>query len=102
MNSKKSSVNLITPASSVELAHGPTWDQHFLESSKSFPCSNHYLLLLIPFALAGLLLVIFLKSYNLTLSEGTINELDFYANIVQFNRAIVLKKGKHIDSTRLD
>jgi len=59
-----------------------------LGSSKCLPCSNVNLLLLIPFALAGLLLVVFLIACNLTVSEGTINGLIFYANIVQINSQI--------------
>ena len=59
-----------------------------LGSSKCLSCSNLYLLLLIPFALAGLLLVIFLTVCDLTVSEGTINGLIFYANIVHANRTI--------------
>ena len=50
--------------------------------------SNLYLLLLIVFALAGLLLIIFLITLNLTVSEGTINGIIFYANIVHINRSI--------------
>ena len=77
---------------------GPHGISIFLGSSKCFPCSNHYLLLLpvIQFELAGLLLVIFLTSCNLTVSKKIINGLDIYANNVQFNHAIALK-GKHID-----
>ena len=63
-----------------------------LGSSMCLPCSNLYLLLLIPFALAGLLLVFFLTACNLTVSEGTINGLIFYANIVQFHDAIFFRK----------
>jgi len=59
-----------------------------LGDSKCLSCSNFYLLLLIPFALAGLLLVIFLIACNLSVSEGTINGLIFYANIVQVNKTI--------------
>ena len=66
-----------------------------LGSSKCLSCSNLYLLLLIPFALAGLLLVIFLIVCNLTVSEGTINGLIFYANMVQLNKAIIFQ-GKYI------
>ncbi len=46
-------------------------------------CSNIYLLLLIPFALAGVVLVVLLLKCNLIVSTGTINGLIFYANIVQ-------------------
>ena len=52
-------------------------------------CSNSYLLLLIPFALAGFALVFFIRILNLTVSQGTINGLIFYANIVGNIRAIL-------------
>ena len=51
-------------------------------------CSNKYLSLLIPFALAGFALVFFIKILNLTVSQGTINGLIFYSNIVAANRSI--------------
>ena len=53
-------------------------------SNKCKECnSNVYILLLIPFALAGVILVAFLLILNLTVSVGTINGLIFYANIVK-------------------
>ena len=51
-------------------------------------CSNKYVLLLIAFMLAGFALVFFIKILNLTVSQGTINGLIFYANIVAANRSI--------------
>ena len=51
-------------------------------------CSNNYLSLLIPFALAGFALVFFIKILNLTVSQGTLNGLVFYANIVAANQTI--------------
>ena len=51
-------------------------------------CSNKYLSLLTPFAVAGFALVFFIKILNLTVSQGTINGLIFYANIVAANRSI--------------
>ena len=52
-------------------------------SSRCIKCSsNSYLALFIVFAAAGLLLVIFIFSLNLTISQGLINGLVFYANIV--------------------
>ena len=60
-----------------------------LGSPQCLDCSNNYhLALLIPFALAGLALVFFIKVLNLTVAEGTINGLIFYANIIQSNQAI--------------
>lgn len=46
-------------------------------------CSNVWLLLIFPFALAGLLLVAIIHYLNLTVTVGTINGLIFYANIIQ-------------------
>ena len=62
-------------------------EEHFsvvLGSNKCKECnSNVYILLLVPFALAGIILVVFLLILNLTVSVGTINGLIFYANIVK-------------------
>ena len=51
-------------------------------------CSNTYLTLLIPFGVAGLALVLLLIVCNLTVTEGTLNGLIFYANIIWVNKAI--------------
>ena len=56
-------------------------------TSKCLECTNIHLALLLPFALAGLMLVLFLIICNLTVSMGTINGLIFYANIVHVNHA---------------
>lgn len=61
-----------------------------LGSFHCLKCSNDYLSLLIPFALAGVLLVIFLLALDLTVAKGTINGLILYANIVQANKAVFL------------
>ena len=62
-------------------------EEHFsvvLGSNKCKECnSNVYILLIIPFGLAGIILVVFLLILNLTVSVGTINGLIFYANIVK-------------------
>ena len=62
-----------------------------LGGSQCIPnCSSDCLLLLIPFALAGIALVFFIKLLNFTVSQGTINGVIFYANIVAANRSIFL------------
>ena len=61
-----------------------------LGSSKCIQCSNLHILLLLPFAMAGITLVLFLLICKLTVAAGTINGLIFYANIVAANRAIFL------------
>ena len=62
-----------------------------LGSSRCMQCSNNYLALIIPFALAGIALVVFLFTLKLTVAVGTINGLIFYANLVQINSSIVYK-----------
>ena len=60
-----------------------------LGTSNCKKCSNVYLLLIIPFALAGVALVVLLLKCNLTVSVGHINGIIFYANIVQVNKDIL-------------
>ena len=57
-----------------------------LGSLHCLPCSNSYLALIIPFALAGITLILILFLLQLTVAGGTINGLIFYANIVQANQ----------------
>ncbi len=57
-----------------------------LGSAQCLPCSNYHLALLIPFALAGFALVFFIKLLNLTVVDGTLNGLIFYANVVRANQ----------------
>ena len=57
-------------------------------------CSNAYLALILPFALAGIALVAVLLLLKLSVANGTINGLIFYANIVQANRSTFFPLGK--------
>ena len=66
-----------------------------LGSSQCKECSNDYLALLIPFALAGVLLVIFLFLLHLTVAAGTLHGLIFYANIVAANHHIFLPQSSN-------
>ena len=60
-----------------------------LGGSQCLPnCSNKYVSLVVAIALAGFALVFFIKILNLTVSQGTINGLIFYANIVAANCSI--------------
>ena len=63
-----------------------------LGSERCLPCSNKYLVLLIPFTLAGPVLVGFVKLLDLTVSQGTMNGLIFYVNVIQANRYIFLPR----------
>ena len=53
-------------------------------------CSNVYLLLILPFAVAGFLLVLIIHFLNLTVTMGTVCGLIFYANIVQDYSIVLL------------
>ena len=61
-----------------------------LGDGKCVQCSNTHLLLLLPLALSGLFLVAILFALNLTVTEGSINGLIFYANVITMNRAVLL------------
>ena len=59
-------------------------------SSNCLPhCSDEYLLLLLVFAAAGVLLLLFIKHLNLTITQGMISGFIFYANIVQSNKSVL-------------
>ena len=57
-------------------------------------CSNIYLLLILLFAVAGLLLVVLLFALNLTVTEGNINGLVFYANVMAMNQTLRFSAGE--------
>ena len=62
-------------------------------SSQCLPCSNAYLALILPFAIAGFVLVFFILICKMTVAVGTVNGLIFYANIVSSNRHIFVPHG---------
>ena len=64
-----------------------------LGSNRCGHCNNLYLILLIPFILAGIVLVAVLLFLKLTVSVGTINGLLFYANMVKLNELVFFPKG---------
>jgi len=59
-------------------------------SSKCKYCSDVYLLIAIPIAIAGIVLVVFLFMFNLTISIGTVNTFIFFVNIVNINISIFI------------
>ena len=65
-----------------------------LGTSQCMQCSNIYILLFIPFALAGVVLIILMLKCNLTVSTGTLNGLIFYANIIRANHAVFFPLGR--------
>ena len=60
-----------------------------LASNKCGQCSNAYLTLIIPFGLLGIILVILIIAFNLTVTVGTINGLLFYANVIKIYQPLV-------------
>lgn len=50
-------------------------------------CSNNWLWMIPAYAIAGLLLIFFLTVFDVTVADGTINGLIFYANVIQANYA---------------
>ena len=57
-------------------------------SSQCKQCSNVYLLIIIPIAIAGLVLVLLLFALNLTVTNGDINGFLLYVNIISINTSI--------------
>ena len=67
-------------------------------SSQCIKCHNsHNLSLLLVFAIAGVLLVFLILSLNLTVTQGHINGLIFYANIIWAYEVIVFPSAKAQD-----
>ena len=65
-----------------------------LGNQKCRKCSNTYLLLILPFAVAGLFLVAVLFALNLTVTEGSINGIVFYANVNGIEPHTFLRRNK--------
>ena len=70
-----------------------------LGTSRCLRCSNAFIAMFLVFALAGILLVLFLILLNLTISEGTLSGLIFYANIVHVNQAIFFRSSDQASTT---
>ena len=64
-----------------------------LGSNRCGNCSNAYISLIVPFAVAGVALVALLIALNLTVSVGTINGLIFYTNIIKINESTFFPNG---------
>jgi len=59
-------------------------------SSQCKKCSNIYLFIMMPIAVAGIMLVIVLFVLNLTVTNGTINTFIFYINVITMNYSTLL------------
>ena len=67
-----------------------------LGSNQCSLCQNKYISLVLIFVVAGIGLVVFLLTCNLTVSVGSINGLLFYANIIKLNEAVLFSNGETI------
>ena len=62
-------------------------------------CSSIYLLLIIPIAIAGVVLVLLLFVLNLTVTDGTINGFILYVNIISINTPVFFIELNHFTPT---
>ena len=70
-------------------------------SSQCKHCSNLYLFIIIPIDIAGIVLVIVLFTFNLTVTNGIINTLIFYVNIISINHSQFCFNSNSPDCTLL-
>ena len=66
-------------------------------SSQCKQCSNFYLFIIIPIAIAGVVLVVMLFIFNLTVTSGTINTFIFYVNIISINYSTFFPECHSVD-----
>lgn len=66
-----------------------------LGSSRCQECSNYWLGLLVPFCLAGVIVVVSILILNFTISAGTICGFIFFSNIVIANRPLFIPLSKY-------
>ena len=74
----------------IQCAYNRSGHSLLLYTSACKQCTNYYLVLLIPFAIMGVALVLFLLVCKLTMATGTLSSLVFYANIFGVNRTTFL------------
>jgi len=70
-------------------------------SSKCVECANLYILITIIVIVAGIVLMVLLYLLNLTVTNGTINGIIFYANIISINDSVFLVNDNMFTPLRL-
>ena len=92
-----SNVNLLHPDSQCQFNRTGilcSQCQHHLSmifgSSRCLKCTNLHILITIIVIVAGIVLVVLLYLLNLTVTNGTINGIIFYANVVSINDSVFL------------
>ena len=66
-------------------------------SSQCKQCTNYYLFIVIPIAIAGFIMVLLIFIFNLTVTDGSINIFILYANIVSINFSLFCIKHHFVD-----
>ena len=61
-------------------------------TSRCKQCSDAWLLIVMPIAIAGVVLVVMLFGFNLTVTNGVINTFIFYVNIISINFSVFFPK----------
>ena len=64
-----------------------------LGSSECKPCSNYWILLLLPFALIGVAFLVVLILFNITIANGTLSGVIFYCNIIMSSNSIFFHRN---------
>ena len=70
-------------------------------SSKCKKCTNKYIFISVIIIIAGIILVVLLFFLNLTVANGSINGVIFYANILSINESAFLINGNLYEPLRL-
>jgi len=92
-------LNLLTPNSQCQFRRSGVLCGHCQDglstvfgTSHCKQCSNIYLTIIIPIAIAGIVLVLMLFLFNLTVTNGAINTFVFYVNIISINISMFFPK----------
>ena len=70
-------------------------------SSQCKQCTHHYLLIIIPIAVTGFVLVLLIFIFNFTVTDGTVNIFILYANIININFSLFCTKHYYVDHCTL-
>jgi hypothetical protein len=68
---------------------------------KACPSSNKYLSLVVLYLAAGVLLIVILTKFRLTINSGSLNGFIFYANFIHWNRRSIFPVFRNSDILRL-
>lgn len=72
-----------------------------LGTNRCLQCSNVYISLVSVYLLAGIVLIVLLAVFNITVTEGYLNGLIFYANFIHLNRSIFFPNFNNYNITRI-